>query len=297
VASSPSPDGGTWLGLAALGECAQTTITGLTPGNNYLLRFCAANFGTGSLFNGSPATPTVTVGAASITLSIPQVANTWTAYSLPFTATAATMNLVCTHASGSNAYASLDGFNLNGSVCDPVILPVKFDHFDAQFRDCLVQLDWEGPATESAKAFEIQRSADGVLFETLEKVMAEGALAARWVDAQPLEAAYYRIRMYNSSGRMAESNIVPVRGRCKTPTLLVLSNPVINGDVAQLKFNAQGTTLRLTLHDPSGRAVAHHELKTDPGAWHTFAMPLQGLRPGMYVIRTSEGASTRMLLQ
>ncbi|HEX2900947.1 MAG TPA: hypothetical protein VHS96_14615 [Bacteroidia bacterium] len=35
-----SPDGGTWLGLASLGEAAQTTITGLTPGTQYTLRFC-----------------------------------------------------------------------------------------------------------------------------------------------------------------------------------------------------------------------------------------------------------------
>ena len=44
VPSTPSPDGGTWVGLASLGECAQTTITGLTVGNTYTLYFCGACF-------------------------------------------------------------------------------------------------------------------------------------------------------------------------------------------------------------------------------------------------------------
>ena len=39
VAVTPSPDGGSWLGMAAVGsgECAQTTVTGLTAGNTYTL--------------------------------------------------------------------------------------------------------------------------------------------------------------------------------------------------------------------------------------------------------------------
>lgn len=113
-----SPDGGTWLGLAdvgsGLGECAQTTITGLTVGQTYTLYFCGANFGSGSsIFNGSPATPTVTVGAATQTYSIP-MASVWIPLSLTFTATSPTMTLQASnyHPSSNFSYASLDGFNL-----------------------------------------------------------------------------------------------------------------------------------------------------------------------------------------
>lgn len=57
-----SPDGGTWLGLAALGECAQTTITGLTAGQTYTLYFCGACFGTGtSIYNQGPSLPRISV--------------------------------------------------------------------------------------------------------------------------------------------------------------------------------------------------------------------------------------------
>ena len=117
VAPSPSPDGGSWLGMAAvgsgIGECAETTITGLTVGQSYTLCWYGANFGTAALFNGSPSNPTISVGATSITISIPQVANVWTQYTLPFVATAATMPLVCNLPGGDNSYCGLDGFTIS----------------------------------------------------------------------------------------------------------------------------------------------------------------------------------------
>lgn len=119
VAASPSPDGGNWLGLAGInassGECAQTTITGLTAGQPYTLCFYSANFGTGtSIFNAPVANPEICVGGTCQTYSVPMAANTWTQFSLNFTATATTMILKCqAYQTGSNqttGYACLDGF-------------------------------------------------------------------------------------------------------------------------------------------------------------------------------------------
>jgi gliding motility-associated-like protein len=114
VAPGASPDGGTWLGLAAVGagECGQTSITGLTIGQNYTLCFYGANFGTGALFNASPSNPDVCVGATCQTYVIPQVAGVWTQFTLPFVATAATMTLSC-NLTADNSYCGLDGFTIS----------------------------------------------------------------------------------------------------------------------------------------------------------------------------------------
>lgn len=121
VPAIASPDGGSWLGIAALGECAQTTITGLTPGQQYTLYFCGACFGTGALFNSAPANPEICVGSTCQIFSIPMVANTWNPYQMNFVANATTMVLQARIANGSNSYASLDGFNLNGPCGNPIV--------------------------------------------------------------------------------------------------------------------------------------------------------------------------------
>jgi gliding motility-associated-like protein len=114
VAVSASPDGGNWLGMAAVGtgECAQTTVTGLTVGNQYTLCFYGACFGTASGFNAGPSNPQICVGGTCTTVVIPQVANQWTLFTLTFTATAATEVLQCILL-GDDSYCGLDGFSIS----------------------------------------------------------------------------------------------------------------------------------------------------------------------------------------
>ena len=123
VSASPSPDGGTWLGLAALGECATTTITGLSIGKSYSLCFYGACFGTGFLFNNSPSTPSICVGTTCQTFVIPMVANTWNQFTMNFTATANTMLLTASLSNTYFSYASLDGFRV-GSFGKCTIPPI-----------------------------------------------------------------------------------------------------------------------------------------------------------------------------
>lgn len=179
VTPSNSPDGGNWLGLASIsaGECAQTTITGLTIGNSYTLYFCGASFGTGSsLFNQSPVLPTVRVGATSQTYSIPMAASTWIPLQLSFVATATTMTLQCEHAGSAPAnafYASFDGFNLS-APCATVLLPIELLSFNAFANQDAYATDihWQTAREQDSESFVLQRSLDGVAFENIATIPA-----------------------------------------------------------------------------------------------------------------------------
>lgn len=179
VTPNNSPDGGNWLGLASIsaGECAQTTITGLTIGNAYILYFCGASFGTGSsLFNQSPVLPTVRIGTTTQTYSIPMAASTWVPLQLPFVATATTMTLQCEHAGSAPAnafYASFDGFNLS-APCATVLLPIELLSFNALAKEDVYATDinWQTAREQDSEAFVLQRSLDGVQFENIATIPA-----------------------------------------------------------------------------------------------------------------------------
>ena len=169
-----SPDGGTWLGLAALVECARTTITGLTVGNTYTLYFCGACFGTGtSIYNGSPANPRIiVVGSATMIPSIPMVASTWNRYSLVFVAAAATQTLQCDHPTGTS-YASLDGFSLSSSaVCKPLVLPIELVSFSADYNYGLKQVDlnWTVAMEKDLDYYVIEKSNDAINYSEMERI-------------------------------------------------------------------------------------------------------------------------------
>lgn len=172
VPPAASPNGGTWVGLASLNECAQTTITGLTIGTTYTLYFCGACFGTGTaIYNGGPARPVVTVvGATGGTqqFTIPQVALAWTGFQMTFTATAATHTLQVSHPNtvSPQAYASLDGFSLS-TPCG-ILLPVELFDFTAKRtnkRDVL--LNWKTVSEQNADFFALERSTDAIEFSEL----------------------------------------------------------------------------------------------------------------------------------
>lgn len=203
-----SPDGGTWLGLASMSpagatECAQTTITGLTIGQTYSLDFYAACFGTAtSICNNSPATPTVSVGATSQMYTIPMAASTWVPCSMIFTATATTMILEAKHSStfgGYYAYVGLDGFIIS------VPLPIELKDFNLSCEPEVVNVSWTTATEANNDFFTVERSRDGIHFESLAVVDGSGTSSTdkeyTWVDEKPLPGtSYYRLSQTDFNG-------------------------------------------------------------------------------------------------
>lgn len=294
-----SPDGGTWLGVAALGECAQTTITGLTVGNSYTLYFCGANFGTGALYNAANVTINVTVGATIATFNIPQVANTWNPYSMNFTANAATMTLRVQAPSGSNGYGSIDGFNLTGSICNPVILPSTLESFSGALVDCQARLDWEIPNDYVVEKFEIERSQDGEHFEKVGMVPSQPSSQAnyRFTDPQPLPQGSYRLRIFHADGHVAESKAVQVEGNCQGSGIQVLPNPVAAGAIAHVRYYAGSRSTRFVVTNVNGQVMRTVETDSEIGAWNELELDTQNWGAGLYLIQGSNGGTAKLILQ
>ncbi|WP_038033329.1 Ig-like domain-containing protein [Thermopetrobacter sp. TC1] len=116
----PSPDGGVFAAAGRWGpESFGTTITGLTPGEQYRVTFYQANAGTeGATPVGDQAHWDVTFG--NQTLSSPDIPylgqgnQTWHRVSLVFTATSDTQQLIFAHGTTGNSYSymAVDGIRI-----------------------------------------------------------------------------------------------------------------------------------------------------------------------------------------
>jgi len=297
VTPSYSPDGGTWLGVAALGECAETIITGLTSGQTYTLYFCGANFGTASLYNGPVAQPRVTVGASFQTFAIPQVASTWLPFSMNFTATSSTMVLRVDHPSGSNAYASLDGFNLTGIQCNPVILPESLSEFTAESKDCAVQLMWDVPEGYPVTSFAVQQSVNGDDFVTLEEISSRGAGMYETVDLFPTDMGYYRLRIVHEDGHVAFTETRPVARDCESVIVELAPNPVGHDRSVSLHVFSLQDQFEVTVAGLNGAILYRETRELTPGSWNEMTLPSDHWAAGMYFVRTSLGTSNKLVIQ
>lgn len=210
VASCVSPNGDPRLGVAALGECARTSMTGLTVGQTYYLCFYGACFGTGtSIFNGSPAVVQVCAEATCTTVSIPMAACTWNLYSLTFVATNTTMNLSVTAPTG-NGYASLDGFYLSTNATCMTPLASRFSDFEATKHDNVTtSLSWKAVPSSTQDYFIIERFSEiDTVWKKIGTIQVDHiqTTSYKWIDQNPdLGKNYYQIHGYNGNGELVES--------------------------------------------------------------------------------------------
>ena len=122
---APSPDGGTWAGLAngvnpIEQECIEGTMTGLTVGTPYALQFYGSCFGVSpsstAYANSSPAAGVVTIGGVVLdTVYAIMQDSVWNTYCVAFTATSATMTFTIQSTFGGG-YLNLDGFTVISPV-------------------------------------------------------------------------------------------------------------------------------------------------------------------------------------
>jgi hypothetical protein len=307
-----SPDGGTWLGLAAMSpigatECAQTTITGLTIGQSYTLYFCAACFGTGSsICNNSPATPSVTVGATTQLYTIPMAASTWVACSLPFTATASTMTLEAKHSSTFGAYyayAGVDGFSLT-TPCGAILLPIKLLSFNAFAQEnYTVKINWQTTEEINSDHFVLERSEDGQYFYPIYTINAAGnsqeLLTYNYIDNElPIKNGikggdfYYRLKQVDLNQSVNYSKIqVASFVSEKVDVLKIYPNPVMTSLNIEFILGADARDQSFQIINGIGQVVIEKQLNGTAG-FNTSQIDVHDLAKGTYILQMqTEGGS------
>lgn len=89
------------------------------------------------------------------------------------------------------------------------VLPVQLLSFTANNRNGDDVLEWKVANSSSIAKFEIERSMDGVSFQTIGMVSAETILTYRYSTTAVTNAIrYYRIKLYNNDGSIQYSSIV-----------------------------------------------------------------------------------------
>lgn len=118
-------------------------------------------------------------------------------------------------------------------------LPVNFLYFTAKPQSTIVDINWATASEENDDHYEIERSADGVLFTYLSQVKAYGmgnsTMTQKYstTDNEPYSGtSYYRLKQVDKNGKYKYTNIAKVNFS-KTFSLSVYPNPS-NGNVTVL---------------------------------------------------------------
>ena len=109
-------------------------------------------------------------------------------------------------------------------------LPVNFASFQAKANGCDVNLNWITSNEKENAFFNVERSADGTKFETIDKVASQGnssnAKRYNFVDANPLTGkSFYRVSQVDIDGKSTSTNVESVNVNCMVSTIEIYPNP------------------------------------------------------------------------
>lgn len=179
--------------------------------------------------------------------------------------------------------------DLTGNGC-AVLLPVELLHFTAVPEAKEVRLEWITASEHDNDHFVVERSMDGIAFESI------GVVAGAGNSAQPITyttndvfplagVSYYRLRQVDRSGTWDLSATIAVQRDAKDHLLSVV--PTVSPD-GQVMVHANDLLVggRLELLDTSGRQLFNDRL-TSP----IYTLDLRAYGAGWYVLRVQKEAT------
>jgi poly(3-hydroxybutyrate) depolymerase len=174
-------------------------------------------------------------------------------------------------------------------------LPVTFVYFKGQASGNGNQLSWATATELNNDYFAVERSTDGVRFETIGRIAgavnSNSTVQYSYTDTRNLPGnCYYRLKQVDKDGRFIFSKMVVIssaRGQAQ-----VYPNPVQAVLSIAISSDVKGSG-KITLFDAAGHAVRTQAVnKTDKTIQE--AVNMQALTPGLYTVEVQIGSSFRL---
>ncbi len=175
------------------------------------------------------------------------------------------------------------------------VLPVLFAFFKAKLQNNQeVKLNWQTKNEVNASHFMIQRSVDGINFETIGRINCKGTGTGDtdydYYDRNPLpDISYYRLKQFDKDGKSFDTNVETIKLKTLFATSLY-PNPSSKevfvkientADVSVRVFNISGQEINVKLN-----ILSKNEIKITPN---------QALSSGIYLVNISSKTGTIVL--
>lgn len=163
------------------------------------------------------------------------------------------------------------------------VLPVKFSSFNAIINNKQTNLTWTTSSEINNKGFDVERSSDGVNFETIGFVM--GNANSNHLNKYTYindnhESAFYRLKQIDFDGKFDYSNVISVLGN--DILIEITPNPFNN----VIEINSNGQLVNVEVLDITGKVLI-----TEVISGSKITLNTASLINGVYFLRINNGES------
>ena len=183
----------------------------------------------------------------------------------------------------------IDRFSWWGAGVDGIgPLPVSLTQFDAQCFKGQNHLVWKTEGEINNAYFLVQRSDDGVAWETVSRIEGAGTTSVPKtyvvVDPNPFDLSYYRLSQYDFDGGYQSFGLLSSSCDENGQTSRVSPNPMSVGSIVKLD---QSISVPQRIQWISAQGVQAFSQTLEPGEVHYLKVP--DLAPGVYQIQSEQG--------
>ncbi len=183
--------------------------------------------------------------------------------------------------------------NITSSIC-AFPLPIELLSFTANAKDEHIQLNWVTASEANNEYFTVEKSLDGINFETLAIIDGAGnssqILNYSVVDNAPLNGiSYYRLKQTDYNGQTDYSNMVAVEFKNMNDFIFNIYPNPNDGEVFNLQIsNNNNAEVLLVVYDILNKEVYSKVILTNNNKKKVYAIyPSQKLNPGVYLIKAT----------
>jgi Secretion system C-terminal sorting domain len=173
-------------------------------------------------------------------------------------------------------------------------IPVELMTFKGYAKGNTNELTWATASERNNAAFIVERSSNGIDFQSIGTVKGKGNSSAvsnyTFTDLGPLSINYYRLRQMDTDGKETLSKTVTIADRNKQGILKTY--PSVTDAVLSIDYAATGDVTFKVL-DILGKTVLSLQVKNNDGL-NTTQLDVSALASGMYIL-SFESATMKMV--
>lgn len=185
-----------------------------------------------------------------------------------------------------------------------ITLPLKLSFFKGSLQNNKTLLHWETAQEQNTSAFVIERSLDGVTYESIGSVAASEnsntRINYRFTDHnagnQPAPILYYRLKMVDKDGEFTYSNIISISLNGAITRASVTPNP-FEGRTQVTIYSLVNGEVNCHIVDNTGRILINEKRTLTPGH-NQFYLNMQKFAAGIYYLNLKgDGIDQQLKLQ
>ncbi|GAC1423711.1 MAG: hypothetical protein NVSMB67_22820 [Flavisolibacter sp.] len=176
----------------------------------------------------------------------------------------------------------------SSSLFDP--LPVHLYIFTGTRESGSILLKWQSSFEKNSDYFDVQRSQNGIIFESIGKVVAKENSSTvqnySFRDQKPFSPNdFYRLRIVDKDKKQSFSKILSIRFELVSKALVVYPNPV--SEALNVELPSSVEPLSISIFDASGKLVKLvHLPSVAPNT--TISIDMNGQQKGLYFIKVKD---------